>query len=658
MTKISEPPGLLSILRTALYGAIAGGVLAGTAEALRIAHDQSAAMIRERLVLFLSAQRHARRAGIELLDFAPTSFSIPFDMSAGGDVLVFVALVIVLYAGVALVASLVLLPFLALLLVATRLRPLRLWQHFLPFAVLGASFGPLFNASFLAGRSRPVEAIGLLAVPLGLGAAAVLLRGVVDGRRWLTLLGRVAALTAVAALLVIGPSLGFGTLSRPSAGKLAGQPNVLLISIDSLRADHLGCYGYPRDTSPNIDRLAAEGARFATAVAPSAWTLPSHLTMVTGLAPVEHGVVDSGLFVGRRGTFLAEVLHDQGYATAGFVSGLYVTSRFGYAQGFDHFDDYSALPRRWEETHSMISSPIVVEKAERWLDRWQAKKSRRPFFVFLHMFDVHFDYTPPPPYDRMFAPDYDGLVDATNFRWNPDIHPAMAPGDLDQVVSLYDGEIRHADLYVGRLLDRLRSEGLLDDTVVVLTSDHGDEFYEHGRSGHGQHLLDSMLLVPLIMRYPAVIPAGRVVDRQVRLMDIGPTILEAAGLRVPAEFGTLQPSRPADFRSLVDWIRAEPDGSVPGVVAHGDHKGVISSVRTDRYKLVRSVIGGVHDALYDLEVDPEEQRDVARQQPEQTRTLIELMDRFRQSRTSEKAGQSKELSDQQREILRSLGYVE
>lgn len=658
MARTTGPHGLFSTLRTLIYGAIAGGVLSGAAEALMIALDQPAAMVRDRLLLFLWAQRCAALLHIELLDFAPTSFSIPFDMSLAGDSLIFVAVVIVLHAAFALAVALVALPGLAVLLVATRRRPHRLWARFLPFAVMGAFFVPLCQALFQAGHSRTVATAGALIVPLGLGAVATLLPGVLDGGRWMTWLGRFAALATVAALCLIGPTLGFGVITRPLAGRAAGHPNVLLISIDSLRADHVHCYGYPRDTSPAIDRLAAEGVRFATAVAPSSWTLPSHLTMVTGLAPVEHGVVDSDLFLGRRATFLSEVLHDQGYATAGFVSGLYVTSRFGHAQGFDHFDDYRALPATWEETHQMISSPILLDSVNAWLDRWRSGAGRRPFFIFLHLFDVHFDYSPPPPYDRMFDPDYDGAVNADNYRWNPDINAAMAPGDFDRVVSLYDGEIRHADHYVGRLLERLRGEGVLDETLVVLTSDHGDEFYEQGRSGHGQQLLDSTLLVPLIMRYPAVIPAGRTVSRQVRLMDIAPTILEAAGLRIPAEFGTLHPSHPAAFRSLLDWIRTGPGDGDPGVVAYGDHKGVISSVRTDRFKLVRSVIDGDHDALYDLEADPGEQRDVALQHPEETRALLEVMTRFRQSRSSEEAGQSKEMDDQQREILRSLGYVE
>jgi arylsulfatase A-like enzyme len=269
-------------------------------------------------------------------------------------------------------------------------------------------------------------------------------------------------------LAVLATPVALGTLRADrtrglleSRGEAHG-PNILLISIDSLRSDHLSCYGYHRTTSPIIDRLSQEGVRFETVVAPTSWTLPSHLTMLTSLAPEQHGVVQSRQYLPRRIDTLAEVLRRSGYATAAIVSGPYVESRYGFAQGFDTYDDYTIVASTHEESHSAVTSPRLVKEAMIWLHRW-VENERPPFFIFLHMWDVHYDYIPPAPYDRMFDANYDGDITSRNFSFNPDIRPDMDPRDLQHLIALYDGEIRYTDSHIGRIVTLLEEFGVLED---------------------------------------------------------------------------------------------------------------------------------------------------------------------------------------------------
>jgi hypothetical protein len=206
-------------------------------------------------------------------------------------------------------------------------------------------------------------------------------------------------------------------------------------------------------------RLAAAGARFTTVVSPTSWTLPAHVTLLTALPPEVHGVERGPFRIGSGVTTLAQVLHQRGYATAGFVSGPYLDAGYGFARGFDHYDDYSALRISSWAVHRAHTSPALVDSTTRWLAEWHDQPTRRPFFVFLHMWDVHYDFNPPPPYDTMFDPDYRGTVTTEDFETGSTVHAGMDPRDLEHVVALYDGEIRYTDEHLGRLIDVLRRLG-------------------------------------------------------------------------------------------------------------------------------------------------------------------------------------------------------
>ncbi|MGH7792955.1 MAG: sulfatase-like hydrolase/transferase, partial [Thermodesulfobacteriota bacterium] len=260
--------------------------------------------------------------------------------------------------------------------------------------------------------------------------------------------------------------------------------NVVFISIDTLRADHLGCYGYHRNTSPNIDRLAREGVIFSNAFSVSSWTLPAHISMFTSMYSTSHGVITGEDYLDDSRITLAEVLKREGYATAAFISGAYLRDpRYGFEQGFDLYDasiiNEAASLKDVIKASQVITSPSLNKAAKSWLEKNYQKK----FFLFLHYIDVHSDYIPPPPYDTMFDPDYRGPVDGLNI-FKLKLKAEMDPRDLFHIIALYDGEIAFTDHHIGDLMLSLKELGVYDNTMIILTSDHGEEFFEHGQLGH------------------------------------------------------------------------------------------------------------------------------------------------------------------------------
>lgn len=380
-----------------------------------------------------------------------------------------------------------------------------------------------------------------------------------------------------------------GAGQRPRRATAPVRPNVLLVSIDSLRADHLGSYGYERDTSPTIDALAREGVLFEQAISSAPWTVPAHVTLLTGLPPEVHDVMSVRQKLSPDAVTLAEAMQGAGYDTAAFVSGPTVMAHFGFDQGFALYDE-SMVERRQQNAGTAVSSPGLVDLVSGWLGRWNDAGRRAPFFVFLHMWDVHYDYVPPQEYVERFDPGYAGDVDARRFETNERVRLGMDPRDLRHVVALYDGEIRFTDDHLARLVARLRTLGLLDDTIVVVTSDHGDEFFEHGYKGHAKSLYDEVLHVPLVVRYPRRVAAGRRITEQVRLMDVAPTILGLAGVSAPAGFGAQGLAPEHRFVDLAPYLGHRPEGPFPVLPAFSSNLWLSAkqhAVRTAEAKLVR-----------------------------------------------------------------------
>jgi hypothetical protein len=366
-------------------------------------------------------------------------------------------------------------------------------------------------------------------------AAAAVVAVLIARRRssmsWAALVVVAAGGIAIAALLPHRPASSAPTavgMHRDTTGTPLRVANVVLISIDSLRADRLGCYGEAHDTSPTIDRLAREGVRFANATSPTSWTLPSHMSMLTGRYLLSHGVISETDRLNQSVPTLAEALRASGLATGGVVSTLFLHPRYGFARGFDYYDDSSISGITNFDLLRAEPAPEVTRLAINWLRQQQ----NRRFFLFLHFWDVHMDYIPPSPYDQMFDPGYRGSIDGSNFRYNPAVNPRMAQRDLDHVLALYDGEIRWVDDHIAKVLAALDEMGVGDRTAVIVTADHGDEFFEHGGKGHGRTLYREVVHVPLIMRIPGVTP-GKVVRMPVSLVDIMPTVLDLVGARAP-----------------------------------------------------------------------------------------------------------------------------
>jgi arylsulfatase A-like enzyme len=331
---------------------------------------------------------------------------------------------------------------------------------------------------------------------------------------------------------------------------------------------------------------------------------------------------------------------------------------YGFSRGFELYDESVVAAQRTEQS-ALVTSPRLSELARSWLEGWRAEGEERPFFLFLHLYDVHFDYAPPPPFDRLFDPDYRGGIDGRNVLQDPRIHAGMDPRDLHHLIARYDGEIRFTDHHLGEILRALGELGALDQTVVAVTSDHGDEFFEHAGKGHRRTLYDESLLVPLVIRYPPRIPAGTRVERPVRLMDVAVTLLSLAGVERPAAFGSHSATPEFGAQDLTPLLLAGPGaGPLPPPVAFGELLGArMKAVRTDRYKLIHRD-GGPYE-LYDLAADAREQRDLASAEPATAGALLETLARWRDGLV-ERGAVSKplDLSAEHEAELRALGYVE
>jgi arylsulfatase A-like enzyme len=328
----------------------------------------------------------------------------------------------------------------------------------------------------------------------------------------------------IAAVVLLGLAAGCGE-APPGP---AAAPNVLLVSVDTLRADHLSSYGYARPTTPHLDALAARGVLFEAAQSTSSWTLPAHASLLTGRYPAFHGLEDEGAVLPAGLPTLAERFRELGYATFAVVAHVYVGREFGIDRGFDTFDD-SLL-------EGGTRNPKAEEVVDRVLEQLDAAGDR-PFFGFVHLFDPHWDYAPPPPWNTRFTdPGYTGPVDGTLRSLSPWSGPdrTLPAADLAFALALYDGEVAYVDAQIGRLLGALAARGQLDRTVVAVTADHGEEFEEHGRLGHGHSLYGEVLRVPLILAGHPRLPAGERRREPVSLVDVAATLLELAGGAPPA----------------------------------------------------------------------------------------------------------------------------
>jgi arylsulfatase A-like enzyme len=294
---------------------------------------------------------------------------------------------------------------------------------------------------------------------------------------------------------------------------------------------------------------------------------------------------------------LAESFRAGGYTTGGIVSAPYVEARYGFARGFDHYDDRSIRFTTHGESYGGITAPELQKTADAWLS---ANADRR-FFLFLHYWDVHYDYAPGPPYDTMFDPHYDGEIDGENFYFNPAVNRHMQRRDLEHLIALYDGEIRLVDDHLGQLRKTLERLSIAQRTVIVVTADHGDEFFEHGNKGHHRSLYDEIIRVPFVLYVPGVPPTRRTVEMETSIIDIMPTVLSLVGLRIPAGVEGVDLSGIA-YRGEDPWDRL-----TLSELYRMNSLNVQAAIRQRGAKLIHHFNRRLAEA-YDLERDPQEQR--------------------------------------------------
>jgi arylsulfatase A-like enzyme len=453
---------------------------------------------------------------------------------------------------------------------------------------------------------------------------------------------------ALAAILVLAFSLAPVGCRKNAVSP--SRPNLILVSIDTLRADRLGSYGYDRPTTPALDRLAREGVVFERALAPSPWTLPSHATLLTGLLPERHGMQKPDGRLPDAIPTLAEALQEAGYLTAGFVNSPYLLPATNLARGFA---SYRIFPKV-QGTSVTLSAGRAIGEIEEWLG---ANAGRgQPFFVFFHTADVHSDYMPSEQHEallvRPYQGDFDGRSQTLRRVLRGEVVPS--PDDIRHASDLYDAAIRQLDDHLAAFLAFLDARGLARDTVVMVTSDHGEEFFEHGGVMHGYTLFQEMLAVPLIVRGPGV-PAGRRVSRIAQLADVPPTLLGLAGVAATQQF---------DGRDLAaEWSDAPPAEAPGPALAESvprryapDVRNHTVSVTTERYKLIRDFSAGT-SRLYDLVADPAEQHDLAGEQPTVVAELLRIAEGYRALEPPQAPGES-DLSATQAEQLRALGYAD
>jgi arylsulfatase A-like enzyme len=546
----------------------------------------------------------------------------------------------------------------------------------LALATVGAALG-FVVARFRIVRDVFMEQLPAGPLPLVVQVGALLATVVLAVLVWRAFRGadaRGRALTrpavAIGVILILAGAWSVGARALapahvppapPHVAAPAGVPNIVLIGVDTLRADHLGVYGYAAAKTPSIDALAHEGIRFADAFSQASWTRPSFATIFTGLYPSSHGAVHKADILPDHDDTIAEVLQKGGYYTIGFPNNANIAPGFNFGQGFvdyhylapDFFfwaDEPAAqltfysglrlvrerfLARRMNVYNYYQPAEVVTDQAIQWLDSPPAQQG--PFFLFLHYMD---------PHDPYFVHPFDGEGYARVANPNP-------PADVaTKFRGLYDGEIAYLDEHLGRLFADLKRRGLWDRTLIVLTGDHGEEFQEHGGWWHGTTLYDEQTHIPLLMKPPKGGAGGRVAEELAMHIDIAPTIIRAAGLAVP----TAMQGHPLPLDG----------GAVPArdhVFAEEDLEGnVLQSLRTKTSKIVTANAGNPRglptDALFDLAKDPGEHDNLASKEPAQLEEMRAALGKsYLEAKAHAGATGQTEVDSVTKDRLKALGYL-
>ena len=410
------------------------------------------------------------------------------------------------------------------------------------------------------------------------------------------------------------------------------RPNIVLISLDTVRADHLSAYGYQRPTTPNLDRLASRGVLFENAIAPASWTLPSLASIFTGLLPHQHGAnIFSPLYAGPR--TLAEILASHGYETASVNANGFGFPDRGLDQGFELYNDGGAsLPYNLVSTlvgkavlqpiyHDAVRPDLYFRREARNVNRdvfhWLRGRSNRPYFLFINYFDAHDPHLAPAPYDRRFGQASTSAVQRVSFGSGFPLNPPLEPAEKESLVSGYDNSLAFLDEQVDKLLRSLAASSDWDNTIVIVTADHGEAFDEHGQYQHGRDLYRELLHVPLILAGPGI-PAGQRISSIARTRELFATVLDFA-------LGDSMPLTPFSLRRFwTPGYKPEPrdERAISELVPFlPEFRPVMASLMTREWHFIHDSRG--HAELYRLTTDPEEKVNLA-QEPQYAATLQSL----------------------------------
>ncbi len=453
---------------------------------------------------------------------------------------------------------------------------------------------------------------------------------------WLVFKTSLPQMEDVATVPVVGV---FGEPVLHDRARYRQGRGVVVVSIDTLRRDHTSLYGYPRRTTPGLQALASESVVFEDAVSTSSWTLPAHASLFTSTYPSVHGAVNLNVALSPSWPTVATLLQEAGFTTQALVTHVYLSREYGFGEGFDSHQ--YLLETRAEE---------VTDRAIRFL----TAMGDRDFFLFVHYYDPHWHYDPPAPFDTTFDAAYDGHASGVWWDFKELSRETIEPHDLRHIEALYDGEILYTDRQVERLVRDMKRLGIFDKTLLVVTSDHGEEFLEHGNWEHQKTLYDEQLRIPLIVKFPDGERAGERVSEPVTLIDVAPTIADVMELDVPASFRGVS-LRGGELDSSRE-IWSETEHTIDGTHKLSLRRGAnspkaIFSLHSDER---------VDIELFDLSQDPGELRAVendALRQRVQTR-----LKHFLKTATAAREGTAEtppvDLDPEERERLRSLGYIQ
>ena len=525
----------------------------------------------------------------------------------------------------------------------------------------------------------PMYALGPLLASLGLTVGCGLAGYAFGSVPMPTLLAVMLAVTGhLGAGITAGQEESVQDVVRPEAND--GVPNVLFLLVDTLRADHLGSYGYTKIETPHLDQLAARGVRFDSAWAQATWTRPSVASLMTSLYPASHRTNFLSVRVPEKLDTLAEIMQGAGYRTCGLSANRNVSEIFGFAQGFDYFWAYSSSELNsilrftsWERVRIVFAKYLGIGRSKQgkeksnaaalnvraleWLDNNATGSSVPPWFLYIQYIDPHGPYAPPADFLQEKGIEVlpgEVLKQVGGINKEPPFpfgsQELVDPELLRRIVRLYDAEIEYTDREIGNLLATLKDKGMLDNTIVVLTSDHGEEFYEHKQFGHGQSTFSELSHIPLFIAGPGI--SSGVSSVPVELVDLYPTIATWAGAPVP------QSIHGRDLSALL----AGGDDRQRNSLVQNIKVGELHSLIVGRHKLVHVLSSSKQESwmLFDLDVDPGELNDISGDNPE-------LMDKLREILASRRSESERYRVDETTEVvfdaattqdLQGLGYLD